>query len=73
MEPKLTNIFSTYFKVETVDRVNQLKYTQIYRDNMTVKEEPVVEKYTERPFTRITFKPDFEKFGTKKMSKDFVF
>jgi DNA topoisomerase II len=69
---KLTNIFSTYFKVETVDRVNQLKYTQIYRDNMTVKEDPIVEKYKDRPFTRITFKPDFEKFGTKKMSKDFV-
>jgi DNA topoisomerase-2 len=69
---KLTNIFSTYFKVETVDKNNKLKYTQIYRDNMTVKEEPVIEKYTKEPFTRITFKPDYEKFGTDKMSKDFV-
>jgi DNA topoisomerase II len=69
---KLTNIFSTYFKVETVDRINKLKYSQIYRDNMTIKEEPVIEKYNEAPFTRITFKPDFNRFGTRKLSKDFI-
>ena len=63
---KLTNIFSTFFKDETVDRVNKLKYSQIYRNNMTIKEEPVIEKYTGEPFTRITFKPDFNILVLKK-------
>jgi len=69
---KLTNIFSTYFKIETVDRLNKLKYSQVYRDNMTVKEEPIIESYAEAPFTRITFKPDFKRFDTTKLTKDFV-
>jgi len=68
---KLTNIFSTYFKIETVDRHRKLKYTQEYRDNMSVKGEPLVESYKGDPFTRITFIPDYAKFSLKGMSADF--
>jgi DNA topoisomerase II len=62
---KVTNIFSKEFTIETVDGNRKLYYKQTFRDNMTVKEEPVIEKYTKVPFTRITFKPDFERFGMK--------
>ena len=68
---KLTNIFSTYFKIETVDRHRKLKYTQEYRDNMSVKGEPTVESYKGDSFTRITFIPDYAKFSLKGMSSDF--
>ena len=67
---KLTNIFSTYFKIETVDRNRKLKYTQIYRDNMSIKEEPLIETYKESPFTRITFIPDYKRFCLTGMSED---
>jgi DNA topoisomerase-2 len=67
---KLTNIFSTYFKIETVDRIRKLKYTQEYRNNMDIKCEPVIESYKEVPFTRITFIPDYAKFKLTGMSED---
>jgi DNA topoisomerase-2 len=65
---KLTNIFSTYFKVETVDRIRKLKYSQEYHDNMTVKDEPVITEYKEVPFTRITFIPDYKRFNMPGLS-----
>ena len=37
---KLTNIFSTSFAIETVDHVRQQKYSQIFRNNMTVSGNP---------------------------------
>ena len=67
---KLTNIFSTYFKIETIDRHRKLKYTQEYRNNMSIKGEPIVEPYKGEPFTRITFIPDYTKFNMKNMSID---
>ena len=67
---KLTNIFSTYFKIETVDRHRKLKYAQVYRDNMSIKEEPLIETYKEAPFTRITFIPDYKRFCLEGMSED---
>ena len=68
---KLTNIFSIYFKIETVDRHRKLKYTQEYRNNMSIKGESIVEPYKGEPFTRITFIPDYAKFSLKGMSVDF--
>ena len=67
---KLTNIFSTYFEIETIDRHRKLKYKQVYRDNMSIKEEPVIEKYKENPYTRITFIPDYAKFNLTGMTED---
>jgi DNA topoisomerase-2 len=60
---KLTNIFSVYFRVETVDRHRKLKYVQEYRNNMDMKGEPVITEYKESPYTRITFIPDYAKFS----------
>jgi DNA topoisomerase-2 len=68
---KLTNIFSTYFKLETVDRHRKLKYTQVYEKNMDIKNEPIIEKFTKSPYTKITFKPDLNKFGDKAFDLNF--
>jgi len=67
---KLTNIFSTYFEIETIDRNRKLKYKQVYRDNMSIKEEPLIKNYKEAPYTRITFIPDYAKFKLDGMSED---
>ena len=67
---KLTNIFSTYFKIETVDRYRKLKYIQEYRNNMSIKGEPSIETYKGEPFTRITFIPDFSKFSLNGINDD---
>ena len=67
---KLTNIFSTYFKIETVDWHRKLIYSQEYRDNMKTKGEPTVSSYKGEPFTRITYIPDYKKFNMTGMNEN---
>lgn len=67
---KACNIFSTSFTVRTVDAGKKLLYEQTFRDNMTVKEEPKVTKYTKVPFTEFIFKPDYERFGVTGLTDD---
>jgi len=58
-------IFSKEFIVETVDANRKLYYKQKYLNNLSVIEKPQVEKYTKSPYTKITFMPDYERFGFK--------
>ena len=60
---KLTNIFSTVFKLETVDHVRKLKYSQEFKNNMKKRGKPKVTKYTNKPYTRVLWVADFERFG----------
>ena len=69
---KLTNIYSTYFKVETVDRHRKLKYEQEFKNNLSVKEKPIITKYKKDPYTQITFIPDYKKFGMETISEDMI-
>jgi DNA topoisomerase-2 len=70
---KLTNIYSTFFKVETVDHIRKIKYTQVYRNQMNEIGEPVIEEgYKGKPFTRITFVPDYAKFKLDDLTPDFI-
>lgn len=63
---KLTNIFSKYFEVEIVNVDEKVKYTQIFRNNMSVIEEPIIEKLNKNKnnvsYTKIRFLPDYERF-----------
>ena len=65
---KLTNIFSTRFRVETVDVERSLKYVQDFQDNMKVVNKPKITKFTGKPYTQITWLTDFERFGIKGFS-----
>lgn len=67
---KLTNIFSKSFRIETVDAVRKKKFVQNYYDNMTKKEEPIITDYTDKPYTKITFIPDFKRFKIKSLNHD---
>jgi len=69
---KLTNIFSTYFKVESVDRVRKKRITVEYENNMVLKEKARVEKYNKEPYTKITFIPDYKRFGIPGISDDMI-
>ncbi len=58
---KLTNIFSTYFKIETSDGENML--TMCYENNMKDKTvSPIIRPYA-AGFTRISYIPDYARFG----------
>jgi DNA topoisomerase-2 len=41
---KLVLIWSTYAKIETVDSVRKLKYTQVFRNNLSIIESPIITK-----------------------------
>jgi DNA topoisomerase-2 len=67
---KLANIFSTEFTIETVDDKRKLKYIQTFRENMTITEEPTIEKHTGESFTRVKFHPDYKRFNMTEMTDD---
>lgn len=68
---KLTNIYSTEFRVETV--ANEKRFVQVFRNNMSEEEKPKVTKATKsKQFTKITFKPDLSLFGMSSLDDDMV-
>ncbi|KAI8647477.1 DNA topoisomerase [Parasitella parasitica] len=69
---KLCNIFSTEFTVETGDRERKLKYKQVFKNNMTTIGKPnITANGRGEQYTRISFKPDLEKFNLTEMDEDF--
>tara|TARA_B110000285_G_scaffold157471_1_gene175656 strand:+ start:2086 stop:5508 length:3423 start_codon:yes stop_codon:yes gene_type:complete len=69
---KLTNIFSKSFKIETVDRLREKKYTQLFRGNMKVISSPKIVDYSGKPYTKITWISDFKRFDIEGYSDDMI-
>jgi DNA topoisomerase-2 len=69
---KLANIFSSIFRVETVDSTRKLKYIQTFEKNMSIKSNPEITKSSCKPYTIIEFQPDFKRFGIDKFEKDTI-
>jgi len=62
---KLVNIFAKKMTLTIVDGKRQLKYTQVFEDNMTKIGEPVIKSCKNKPFVEIEWMPDFARFGWK--------
>ena len=60
---KLVLIWSVWGRVETVDHVRGLKYVQEFRNNLSEIVPPVVSKTKVKPYTRVSFRPDYARFG----------
>ena len=60
---KLVLIWSVWGRVETVDHVRGLKYVQEFRNNLSEIVPPVVTKTKVKPYTRVSFRPDYVRFG----------
>jgi len=69
---KLTNLFSKRFVVDTIDSENGLKFIQEYTNGLENKSKPKVTKNSGKSYTKITFLPDYAKFGMKKLDHDTV-
>lgn len=67
---KLTNIFSKSFSIETVDRESGQKFSMNFFDNKTRKSKPKITKNSGKPYTKITYLPDYARFGTEGLSDD---
>ena len=61
---KLVLIWSTWGKIETIDHIRGLKYTQEFTDNLSVIKPPTIVKCaSKKPYTQVSFKPDYTRLG----------
>jgi len=69
---KLTNIFSSLFELETIDSNNKISFKMCWMNSMSDKSNPIIKKTSNKPFTRITFKPDLAKFKLNELTTDII-
>lgn len=62
---KAVFIWSTYSKIETVDHIRGLKYEQEFHQNLEKVDIPKVTKTKSKPYTSVSFIPDYQRFGLK--------
>lgn len=69
---KLVLIWSSYGRIETVDHIRGLKYIQEYKNNLDEICKPSITKCKNKPYTKITFKPDYTRLGISGLSDDMI-
>lgn len=69
---KLVLIWSTWGRVETVDHVRGLKYIQEFKNNLTELGKPSITKSKVKPYTKVSFKPDYTRLGISGLSDDML-
>ena len=70
---KLVLIWSTFGSIETVDHIRGLKYTQEFNNNLDTICAPKITKAAKtKPYTKVTFKPDYQRLGLDGLSPDLI-
>ena len=69
---KLAFIWSTWASIETVDHIRKLKYTQEFENNLDVIKTASITKYTKKPYTKVSFKPDYKRMGLNGLTDDIL-
>ncbi len=69
---KLANIFSTYFRIETVDHTREKKYIQEFSNNMRTINKPKITSSKFKPYVLVEFIPDFARFKLEKLTDDII-
>ena len=69
---KLVLIWSEFGEIETVDHIRGLKYVQKFKNNLTEICKPSITKCKGKPYTKITFKPDYARMGLQGLSPDLI-
>ncbi len=67
---KLVLIWSVFGEIETIDHVRKLKYVQKFSNNLDNIEPPKITKCSAKPYTRVSFKPDYTRFGIPMLNTD---
>lgn len=67
---KLVLIWSSYGQIETVDHIRGLKYIQEFNNNLDNIGKPIITKYKGKPYTKVSFKPDYKRLGLDGLSED---
>ena len=70
---KLVLIWSTWGSIETFDHIRGLKYTQTFLNNLETIEPPKITKMKgSKPYTKVSFIPDYKRLGIDGLSKDMM-
>lgn len=67
---KATNIYSKNFTIEVGN--NGKKFKRTYSDNMTKKSKEKITDYSGKDYVKITFEPDYKRFGMDGLSDDMI-
>jgi DNA topoisomerase II len=67
---KLVLIYSKWGEIETVDHIRGKKYCQRFENNLAMIKKPTVTKSKSKPYTKVSWLPDYEKFGIDKLTDD---
>ena len=67
---KLVLIYAKWGEIETIDHIRKKKYTQRFEDNLGKICKPKVTKSTAKPYTKVSWLPDYERFGLEGLSSD---
>jgi len=67
---KLVLIYSKWGEIETVDHIRKKKYSQRFEDNLTTICPPTIKRSTAKPYTKVTWLPDYERFGITELTDD---
>lgn len=68
---KLCNVYSTEFTIETADSKKKQRYKQTWTENMSKKCKAKITSYSGDDYTKVTFRPDYARFGMDGMDDDF--
>ena len=69
---KLVLIWSTWGSIETVDHNRKLKYVQEFSDNLDRIGKPKITKCSNKPYTKVSFKPDYKRLGIDSLTPDML-
>jgi DNA topoisomerase-2 len=69
---KLVLIWSTWGEIETVDAKRELKYHQVFENNLDLIHKPKITSCKKKPYTRVSFIPDYKRLGLQGLSDDML-
>ena len=69
---KLVLIWSKSGIIETVDHMRELKYVQKFENNLSIIEKPKITKCKSKPYTRVSFLPDYERLQLQGLTQQMV-
>jgi DNA topoisomerase-2 len=67
---KLVNIFAKEMAIEVIDQPRGLTYSQLFKNNMTEIEKPVIKKSKHKSVVSVGWAPDFARFGMTEISPE---
>ena len=69
---KLVLLWSSWGKIETIDHIRGKLYTQEFVNNLGEIKSPVITSCKKKPYTEVSFKPDYARLGMKNLTPDLI-